>query len=120
MVIPAVLPRYRAARTAAPSRGRGPARVPSEVFYWLVVLFTFALGTAGGDLIAERYSLGYTWALVLFAGAIALGFVFQIPPFSAFGFFLAPLYGWLVAEAASRVSNRKRGFRWRIKAGRNP
>jgi uncharacterized membrane-anchored protein len=43
-----------------------------EAFYWLVVLFTFALGTAGGDLIAERYSLGYTWALLLFVGAIAL------------------------------------------------
>jgi uncharacterized membrane-anchored protein len=43
-----------------------------ETFYWLVVLFTFALGTAGGDLIAERYSLGYTWALLLFVGAIVL------------------------------------------------
>jgi uncharacterized membrane-anchored protein len=43
-----------------------------ERFYWVVVLFTFALGTAGGDLIAERYSLGYTWALLLFVGAIAL------------------------------------------------
>jgi len=43
-----------------------------EAFYWLVVLFTFALGTAAGDLIAERYSLGYTWALLLFVGAIAL------------------------------------------------
>ena len=43
-----------------------------EAFYWLVVLFTFALGTAGGDLIAERYALGYTWALLLFVGAIAL------------------------------------------------
>jgi uncharacterized membrane-anchored protein len=42
-----------------------------EAFYWLVVLFTFALGTAAGDLIAERYSLGYTWALLLFVGAIA-------------------------------------------------
>jgi uncharacterized membrane-anchored protein len=43
-----------------------------ETYYWVVVLFTFALGTAGGDLIAERYSLGYTWALLLFAGAIGL------------------------------------------------
>jgi len=43
-----------------------------EAFYWLVVLFTFALGTAGGDLIAERYNLGYTWALLLFVGAISL------------------------------------------------
>jgi uncharacterized membrane-anchored protein len=43
-----------------------------EAFYWFVVLFTFALGTAGGDLIAEQYSLGYTWALLLFAGAIGV------------------------------------------------
>src|SRR5690348_858269 len=43
-----------------------------EGFYWLVVLFTFALGTAGGDLIAERYSLGYTWALLLFVAAIGV------------------------------------------------
>src|SRR5690242_19320608 len=35
-----------------------------EAFYWLTVLFTFALGTAAGYLIAERYNLGYTWALV--------------------------------------------------------
>jgi len=43
-----------------------------EGFYWVVVLFTFALGTAGGDLIAERYNLGYTWALLLFVGAIGV------------------------------------------------
>ena len=43
-----------------------------EAFYWVVVLFTFALGTAGGDLIAERYGLGFTRALLLFAGAIAV------------------------------------------------
>ena len=43
-----------------------------EGFYWLAVLFTFALGTAAGDLIAERLNVGYFWSLVLFAGAIAL------------------------------------------------
>src|SRR5690349_7040773 len=26
-----------------------------EAFYWLAILFTFALGTAAGDLIAERF-----------------------------------------------------------------
>ena len=46
-----------------------------EGFYWVVVLFTFALGTAGGDLIAERYNLGYTWALLLFVGAIGVAAV---------------------------------------------
>jgi uncharacterized membrane-anchored protein len=43
-----------------------------EGFYWLAVLFTFALGTAAGDLIAERMNVGYAWSLVLFAGVIAL------------------------------------------------
>jgi hypothetical protein len=43
-----------------------------EGFYWLAVLFTFALGTAAGDLIAERLNVGYFWSLVLFAAAIAV------------------------------------------------
>src|SRR5207248_1559818 len=43
-----------------------------ESFYWLAVLFTFALGTAAGDLTAERLNVGYAWSLVLFAGAIGL------------------------------------------------
>jgi uncharacterized membrane-anchored protein len=43
-----------------------------EAFYWLTVLFTFALGTAAGDLIAERLNVGYAWSVVLFAGAIAV------------------------------------------------
>ena len=43
-----------------------------EAFYWLAVLFTFALGTASGDLTAERLNVGYAWSLALFAGAIAL------------------------------------------------
>ncbi|MEY2582519.1 MAG: hypothetical protein QOE09_2368 [Ilumatobacteraceae bacterium] len=43
-----------------------------EAFYWLAILFTFALGTAAGDLIAEKYSLGYFKSMLLFAGLIAL------------------------------------------------
>jgi uncharacterized membrane-anchored protein len=42
-----------------------------EAFYWLAVLFTFALGTAAGDLTAERLNLGYLVSLLLFAGLIA-------------------------------------------------
>jgi uncharacterized membrane-anchored protein len=33
--------------------------VRRESFYWLAVLFTFALGTASGDLMAESLGLGY-------------------------------------------------------------
>ena len=30
-----------------------------EAFYWLAILFTFALGTSAGDLLAEKLELGY-------------------------------------------------------------
>lgn len=43
-----------------------------EAFYWLAILFTFALGTAAGDLTAERFDLGYLTSVGIFAGLIAL------------------------------------------------
>ena len=43
-----------------------------ESFYWLAILFTFALGTAGGDLMSEKLALGYWVAAAIFAGAIAV------------------------------------------------
>ncbi|GAC1434275.1 MAG: membrane protein [Solirubrobacteraceae bacterium] len=43
-----------------------------EAFYWLAILFTFALGTAAGDLTAEKFALGFSWSVVLFAGSIAV------------------------------------------------
>jgi uncharacterized membrane-anchored protein len=41
-----------------------------ETFYWLTILFTFALGTGVGDLIAERFNLGYGISFFIFAGVI--------------------------------------------------
>lgn len=41
-----------------------------EAFYWLTVLFTFALGTAAGDLTAERLAVGYWKSALLFAALI--------------------------------------------------
>jgi len=43
-----------------------------EGFYWLAILFTFALGTAAGDLVAEKFDLGYGVSIAIFAGIIAL------------------------------------------------
>ena len=43
-----------------------------EAFYWLTILFTFALGTAAGDLVAEKMSLGYWKSALLFAAIIAI------------------------------------------------
>ncbi|GIG59649.1 membrane protein [Longispora fulva] len=43
-----------------------------EAFYWLAVLFTFALGTAAGDLVAEGLNLGYWKSALGFGVAIGL------------------------------------------------
>ncbi len=43
-----------------------------EAFYWLAILFTFALGTAAGDLTAEGLSLGYWVSALLFAALIGV------------------------------------------------
>ena len=42
-----------------------------EAFYWTAILFTFALGTAAGDLVAEGLHLGYATSALIFAGIIA-------------------------------------------------
>jgi uncharacterized membrane-anchored protein len=42
-----------------------------EAFYWLAILFTFALGTAAGDLTAEKFNLGYGVSIAIFGGLIA-------------------------------------------------
>jgi uncharacterized membrane-anchored protein len=62
--------------------------VRREAFYWLAILFTFALGTAAGDLAAERLSLGYWISALMFAGAIGLiaagHFAFRVNAVAAF------------------------------------
>ncbi|MDR3470391.1 MAG: hypothetical protein P4M09_01640 [Devosia sp.] len=62
-----------------------------EAFYWLAILFTFALGTAAGDLVAEQFALGYLATGILF-GMIILSL--------SIGYFwlrLDPILGfWLV------------------------
>jgi uncharacterized membrane-anchored protein len=45
-----------------------------EAFYWLTVLFTFALGTAAGDLTAEKLNVGYWNSALIFGGLIAVVF----------------------------------------------
>jgi len=43
-----------------------------EWFYWAAILFTFALGTAAGDLVSEQLGLGYALSGLIFGGLIAL------------------------------------------------
>jgi uncharacterized membrane-anchored protein len=67
-----------------------------EAFYWLAILFTFALGTAAGDLVAEQFGLGYLSAGILFGMIIAS---------LAFGYFyleLDPILGFWLAYIFTR------------------
>ncbi len=43
-----------------------------EWFYWAAILFTFALGTAAGDLLAEQLKLGYLHSAMVFGAGIAV------------------------------------------------
>jgi len=43
-----------------------------EVFYWFAILFTFALGTAAGDLMAEGLGLGYLTTGLIVAAVIGI------------------------------------------------
>jgi uncharacterized membrane-anchored protein len=43
-----------------------------EIFYWLTVVFTFAMGTAVGDLTATTFHLGYLASAFMFLGALCL------------------------------------------------
>lgn len=67
-----------------------------EAWYWLTILFTFALGTAAGDLISERASLGYLLSIGVFAAAIAVVVV------ARFGFKAGAVLTFWVAYVLTR------------------
>ena len=59
---------YRSERTLSIHTIVTPRR---EQFYWAAILFTFAMGTSVGDLLAEKIDLGYGQAAIVFAAMIA-------------------------------------------------
>ena len=66
-----------------------------EAFYWLAILFTFALGTASGDLMAESLGLGY-----LATGLIVLGVI--LAALSAWCLGLDPVLAFWIAYILTR------------------
>ena len=46
-----------------------------ELFYWAAILFTFALGTSAGDLVAETFALGYATSAIGFGALIGLTYL---------------------------------------------
>jgi uncharacterized membrane-anchored protein len=83
-----------------------------EAFYWLTILFTFALGTAGGDLLSEKLSLGYWVATGIFAAAIAAvavsHFVFRLNAVLAFwlAYILTRPLGASMGDGLSQTGNQ--------------
>jgi uncharacterized membrane-anchored protein len=59
-----------------------------EGFYWLAILFTFALGTAGGDIFLDDFGVALKYSLIGFAIALTLVWLLwkgkRINPIAAF------------------------------------
>jgi uncharacterized membrane-anchored protein len=67
-----------------------------EVFYWLAVSFTFALGTAAGDLTASQLHFGFVGSIVLFAVVMA------VPALGAWRFHLSSILAFWWAYILTR------------------
>ena len=87
-----------------------------EGFYWLAILFTFALGTAAGDLTAEKFSLGYGVSIAIFGGIIAfiafLHFVVKLNPVLTFwlAYIMTRPLGASIGDFMSQHSHRYGGL----------
>jgi len=61
-----------------------------ELFYWSAILFTFALGTAAGDLATEALGLGFNVGVVAFGALIAaIGAAYYLGANAVLTFWLA-------------------------------
>jgi uncharacterized membrane-anchored protein len=67
-----------------------------EVYYWLTVMSTFALGTAAGDLTAIRLNLGYLASAVIFLAA------FLVPAFGHWKLGWNPVLAFWTAYVITR------------------
>jgi uncharacterized membrane-anchored protein len=87
-----------------------------EAFYWLAILFTFALGTAAGDLVAEKADLGYAVSIAIFGGAIALvtfaHYVLKLNPILSFwlAYILTRPLGASIGDEMSQNSHKYGGL----------
>jgi uncharacterized membrane-anchored protein len=87
-----------------------------EAFYWLAILFTFALGTAAGDLSAEKLSLGYAVSIAIFGALIAgvtfAHYVFKLNAILAFwlAYILTRPLGASIGDEMSQSSHKYGGL----------
>jgi uncharacterized membrane-anchored protein len=87
-----------------------------EAFSWLAILFTFALGTAAGDLSAEKLDLGYAVSIAIFGGLIAAvtvaHYVFNLNAVLAFwlAYILTRPLGASIGDEMSQNSHKYGGL----------
>src|SRR3954452_1787047 len=87
-----------------------------EAFYWLAILFTFALGTAAGDLVAEKADLGYGVSILIFGGVIGLiaiaHYVFELNAVLSFwlAYIMTRPLGASIGDFLSQNSHRYGGL----------
>ena len=85
------------------------------MFYWVTVLFTFALGTAAGDLISEKLNMGYWNSALIFGGVIAAVFFahrrFQLNAILSFWIAYVPRRGRSAPHSGTALAADER--RWR-------
>jgi uncharacterized membrane-anchored protein len=87
-----------------------------EAFYWLAILFTFALGTAAGDLSAEKLDLGYAVSIAIFGGLIALvaiaNYALRVNPVVTFwlAYILTRPLGASIGDETSQHSDKYGGL----------
>ena len=61
-----------------------------ELLYWLAILFTFALGTAAGDLMAESLGLGYlVTGIIVLVAIVAVTVSWRLGLDAVLGFWIA-------------------------------
>jgi uncharacterized membrane-anchored protein len=83
-----------------------------ELFYWLAVLATFALGTAAGDLTAFTLNLGFLGSIALFGVAIVVPWIawrrFGLNPVVAFwsAYVITRPLGASIADWLGKSSSR--------------
>ncbi|AFY91286.1 hypothetical protein [Chroococcidiopsis thermalis] len=88
-----------------------------ELYYWVAILLTFALGTSTGDYLAEASGLGYAQAALVFGtliAAIAAGYYYlQMNAVLAFwlAYILTRPFGASIGDLLSQPT-KNGGFGW--------
>lgn len=88
-----------------------------ELFYWVAILLTFALGTSTGDYLAEASGLGYAQSALVFGALIAMisagYYYFQMNAVLAFwlSYILTRPFGASIGDLLSQPT-KNGGFGW--------